>query len=233
MVKRIMPVVFTVIILIGLSACSVLDVIGDHSIKSFEALLSKLGAQVKEDEGFGGWSLESPDGEVRFLWSKDFSKTTPYDIYLEVNAQPFLDAGLEIEKLPENMLVGNKLLLGTDLGSNELTYNEDITPLASYKKIVELYRYHITYHAAMDHFGVDLENGNVMEWAKDMTTNDKDLVFVLNPEVFINAGADPNQIEGWIFAKVSTMDEKGNEIELDKLLKPFNLDGKDESTGGK
>lgn len=225
MIKKILLTAFSVIIMVGLAACSKLDVIGDQSIKSFDAVLNEVGDNVNEDTAFGGWSLESPDGDVRLVWSKDFSKTTSYDVYLELNAQPFLDAGLDTAKLPEGMLVGEKLILGTDLGNNGLTYNGDATPLASYKKIVELYRYNITYHAALDHFGIDLTNGNMFEWAKDMTTNDKDMVFALNPEVFINAGIDPNHIEGWVYAKVPTMDEKGKEIEVDKLLKPFDLDG--------
>ena len=64
----------------------------------------------------------------------------------------------------------------------------------------------------------------MFEWAKDMGSNDKDIVFVLNPEPFIEAGADPEAIEGWIFGKVKVMDAKGRMIEADKLLKPYNLD---------
>jgi hypothetical protein len=72
-------------------------------------------------------------------------------------------------------------------------------------------------------------NGNMFEWAKDMAKNNKDIVFVLNPEVFINVGVYPNSVERWVFAKVPTMDEKGNNIEVNKLLKSFDLDGKSES----
>lgn len=227
MMKKIILAAFSAIALVGLTACNKLDVIGEQSIKSFDAVLNEVGDNVNEDTSFGGWSLEAPDGAVRFVWSKDFSKTTTYDAYLELDTQPFIDAGLDASKLPDGMLVGDKLILGTDFGSDALSYNGEITPLASYKKIVELYRNNITYHMALDHFGVDLKNGNMLEWAKDMTTNDKDIVFVLNPEVFINAGVDPNNVEGWVFAKVPTMDEKGNDIEVDKLLKPFDFEGND------
>lgn len=227
MIKKIILTAFSAIALVGLTACNKLDVIGDQSIKSFDAVLNEVGDNVNEDTSFGGWSLEAPDGAVRFVWSQDFSKTTTYDAYLELDAQPFIDAGLDTSKLSDGILVGDKLILGTDFGSDALSYNGEITPLASYKKIVELYRNNITYHMALDHFGVDLKNGNMLEWAKDMTTNDKDIVFVLNPEVFINAGVDPNDVEGWVFAKVPTMDEKGNDIEVDKLLKPFDFEGND------
>jgi hypothetical protein len=75
----------------------------------------------------------------------------------------------------------------------------------------------------MDHYGINLGDGNLFEWAKNLNTNDKDIVFVLNPEPFIKAGVDPNRIEGWIFAKVPVEDEKGRMIEVDKILKPFDL----------
>lgn len=84
-------------------------------------------------------------------------------------------------------------------------------------------RVRIGYHEALDHYGIKLGNGNMFEWAKNMATNDKDIVFVLNPEPFIAAGADPSRIDGWIFAKVETKDDKGKPILADRLLKPFNL----------
>lgn len=56
-----------------------------------------------------------------------------------------------------------------------------------------------------------------------MDKNDKDMVFALNPEVFIQAGVDPQKVEGWVFAKVETMDMNGKDKEVDKFLKPFDL----------
>jgi hypothetical protein len=63
----------------------------------------------------------------------------------------------------------------------------------------------------------------MFEWAKDMSANDKDIVFVLNPKPFIDAGVDPDRVEGWVFARVTVDDESGKPVELDKFLKPFNL----------
>ena len=51
----------------------------------------------------------------------------------------------------------------------------------------------------------------------------KDMVFVLNPAPFITAGVEPNRVEGWVFAKVTVDDENGKPVELDKLLKPFDI----------
>ena len=87
------------------------------------------------------------------------------------------------------------LMVGTKLGGETLKYSGEVTPLASYEQIVKLKRSSIGYHGALDHYGVNLGGGNLFEWAKDMNTNDKDMVFVLNSEQFINAGLDPNAIK--------------------------------------
>lgn len=224
--KKLLLTAVTLLAVVGLSACGKLDVIGEKSVSSFDAVLTILGDKVTEDTEFGGWSLEAPDGTARFVWSKDFSKTTANDAQLIIDAQPFLNAGLDGSKLPEGMLVGDKIIVGTELGNDVLTYTGDATPLASYEQILKLYRDSIKYHLALDHYGVALSGGNMIEWAKDMTTNDKDLVFVLNPEVFLAAGTDPAKLEGWIYAPVETMDDNGKKITVDKFLKPFDLDGK-------
>jgi hypothetical protein len=225
MIKKLLLSALSITAILSLTACNKLDVVGDQSIKSFDAVVNILGEQVTEDTEFGGWSLASPDGGARFLWSEDYSKTTSNDVQLVVKAQPFIDAGLDVTKLPEGVLVGEDLILGTELGKDTLTYSGDTTPLSSYEQIVKLYRDNISYHAALDHYGVKLSNGNMFEWAKDMTTNDKDIVFVLNPDIFINAGVDTSKVEGWVFAQVETMDDNGKKITVDKFLKPFELDG--------
>ncbi|MDD3174148.1 MAG: hypothetical protein PHF63_10950 [Herbinix sp.] len=226
MKKKLLLTAFSFLVLLGFTACNKLDVIGDKSIISFDAVIKASGNQVTEDSGFGGWSLEAPDKTARLVWSKDYSKTSSLDVFIETDVQPFIDAGLDTSKLPEGMLLGDKIVVGTDMGNDTLTYDGDATPLASYKQIVNLYRGNLKYHATLDHFGIDMTNGNMFEWAKNMATNDKDMVFVLNPQVFIDAGVDPNKVNGWVFAKVETMDAKGKKIQVDKLLKPFDLDGK-------
>ncbi|OQB25275.1 MAG: hypothetical protein BWY11_00606 [Firmicutes bacterium ADurb.Bin182] len=222
MKKKIMLIALAITAIPILAACRQTDIIGNTSIKSFEAVIQAGGGSIAPDDQIGGWALTAPDGTSRFVWSRDFSKTE-FDIMVETDVQPFINAGLDKSKLPDGMVSGDKIVVGTDLGSDELKYEGDTTPIASYEKIVELYREYIGYHAALDHYGVDLTGGNMFEWAKDMRKNDKDIVFVLDPEVFLNAGVDPAKVEGWLFAKVSKMDEKGRPVEVDKFLKPFDI----------
>lgn len=219
--KSILIPVLLVATVIFAGCTSQLDVVADKSISSFESVINEL--PIEADSEDSSWILTAPDNSAKFLWSKDFSSTTDYDVKLEFDSQPFINAGLDISKLPEGVINGDKIILGTDLSDEKLTYNGEATPLDSYKKIVEKSRDSIGYHAALDHYGIDLENGNMFEWAKDISTNDKDIVFVLNPQMFIDAGVNPQEVEGWVFAKVETMDKDGKKIEVDKFLKPFDL----------
>jgi len=224
MKKKSVLLILSLTALFTLTACnSKIDVVGKTSIKSFEEILNIIPEQVTADEMNGGWSLNAPDESARFIWSKDYSKSPIHDVMLEFDAQPFIDAGLDVSKLPEGMVYEDKIMVGTKLGDDSISYKEEATPLASYEQIVKRYRESIKYHTALDHYGVDLANGNMFEWAKDMSKNDKDIVFVLNPQVFIDAGVDPTKVEGWVFAKVEKEDENGKKIQVDKFLKPFDL----------
>jgi hypothetical protein len=212
---------------LSLAACAGLkglDVVGQESVVSFSAMLNAVPDKAAPDAANGGWSLSAPDGAARFIWSENYSQSPLHDVMLEFDAQPFIDAGLDTGKLPENVaFYDHMLMVGVKLGNDELTYSGDPTPLTSFEHIVGKYRDAIGYHAALDHYGVDLGDGNMFEWAKDMSANDKDIVFVLNPRPFIDAGTNVGAVEGWTFAKVP-VDADGKPAEVDKLLKPFDLE---------
>lgn len=222
--KRVLLCVFLVVGMLMMAACSQLDVIGNGSVSSFEKVLIAIPDKVETVAGRDAWAIVSPDGSARYVWSADFSKSQMFDVLLELDAKPFLDAGLDASKLPESMaFYGDTITVGSKLGDTAWTYDGEKTALTAYAQIVSRHRDLIGYHAAMDHYGIRIGDGNMFEWAKDMSNNDKDAVFVLNPDPFIAAGVDPAQIEGWAFAKVDTMDSSGKMISVDKLLKPFNI----------
>ncbi|MDR0671650.1 MAG: hypothetical protein LBF64_04985 [Oscillospiraceae bacterium] len=202
-----------------LTACRALDVIGNDSVTSFAEVLDALPAA-----GAGNtWVLSAPDGAAAFIWSGDFSRTDVYDAWLELDAAPFAAAGLDPTRLPAGMAQGGRLVTGASLGAQAPAPEVSESPVLSYEQIVSQQRARIGHHTAMDHFGVDLGGGFMFEWARDMAANDKDIVFVLNPEPFRQAGADVSAIEGWTLAMVETMDEAGRPIEVEKLLKPFDI----------
>lgn len=203
------------------TACASSDVVGKVSKTSFKEVLNA--SDVEKDEMLGGWSLNAPDNTARFIWSSDFKTSAPHDVMLETDAKPFIDAGLDVSKLPAGMHSDGKIMVGQDLGDKAFSDNAKKTALASYEELVKLSREWIGYHEKLDHYGVDLGNGNKFEWAKDMSKNDKDIVFVLDPKIFITAGVDPTKVTGWKFAQVEMKDSQGKTIVADKFLKPFDL----------
>jgi len=224
MKKTVKLTAFFTLLAITAFSCSKLDVVGNDSVRAFNDLLNNAAQLVKEDSANKGWSLSAPNGGACFIWSKNFAESPTYDAMLELTAAPFIAAGLDPSKLPDYFIFRDGMLtVGTKLGNESLSYKGEATPLASYEQIVKLKRGSIGYHMQMDHYGINLGNGNMFEWAKNLTTNDKDIVFVLDPAPFIAAGTDPARIEGWAFAKVTVDDANGKPVQVDKILKPFDL----------
>ncbi|MDF2521301.1 MAG: hypothetical protein K0R84_1929 [Clostridia bacterium] len=225
MKKKVAIVAMALTGILALSACQATDVVAQKAVSSFEEVTNKLGENVAFDQGNNAWAITSPTGE-RFLIGKDFSGSL--DTAQEFDAKPFLDAGLDSSKLPAEQYrldpSTNKLIVLGEIGSQSFNYSADPKIIDTFNEIMRTNRAAVGYHANLDHYNIAMGNGNMFEWAKDMDTNDKDIVFVLNPEPFINAGVDPSKVEGWAFAKVEVMDENDKPIEVDKFLKPFELE---------
>lgn len=223
--KKMLVLTVAALSLLALAGCQASDVVGKVSVTSFEALLQKAPAEATE--GYTGWELKSPGGEA-FLWSSDFSAADQPDLMLQFDGTPFIDAGLDPGKLDKETYgydaATGLLSVRSELGPEAFTYSGEKTPLEAFRKLVETHRDSIGYHEALDHYGAALGNGNAFEWAKDMTVNDKDMVFVLNPEPLIAAGVSPTQVEGWAFAQVEVKDADGKPTLTDKFLKPYSLD---------
>jgi hypothetical protein len=228
---------------LSLASCAETDVVAKVAVTSFDAVVQKLGDKVSYSADDKSWLVTSPAGD-KFLVALDFSRPNADgeapDFELDFDAAPFLAAGLDVAKLPMADGLGYKLEMGRfmlhfDWGTAALKAASDGSKapdaatapaaglVATFKQIIASYRDRIGYHEKLDHYGFALGDGNMVEWAKDMATNDKDLVFVLNPAPLIAAGLDPNKVEGWVFAKVEIKDANGKAQLVDKLLKPFNL----------
>lgn len=210
-----------IVSMVTMTACSKLDVIGNDSKKAYRELLEAIPNKVTNNQA-GSWKIEAPDQSAAFLWSSDYNQTDT-DVWMEVDIIPFLEAGLDITKLPKGMVSTNKLIVGQNLGGTSFDYEGEITPLNSMENLIRNDRELLGYHASLDHFGIDLSGGNMFEWAKDINTNDLDMVFVLDPEVFEEAGTDLDAIQGWIYGEVMGMNDKGKMYKVHKLLKPFDV----------
>ena len=216
---------------IGVVSCSATDVVAKVADTSFKAVVDASGNRVAWSSVDEAWSLLSPSGD-KVSFSTDFARTKADsglgDLEFSFDAAPFIAAGLQIENLPKAEglryeLKDDRFLIQFELGSQAFEPGSQKSFEATFTQVVKTQRDRIGYHAALDHYGIELGNGNMFEWAKDLAKNDKDIVWVLNPEPFITAGVDPARLEGWAFAQVETMDEAGKTVFVDKLLKPFNI----------
>lgn len=224
--KKMLLVFVTLGLVFIFAGCQATDVVGKVAITSFEDVVALDSNQVTFDEMNNGWALSSPGGE-RFVWGKDFSSADKPDFMIELDATPFVNAGLDGSKLDKEMYLfdpsTNILMVRAEVGNDSLGASDTTKPMDTFKAIVNTYRENIGYHEKLDHYGVKMGGGNMFEWAKDMSTNEIDIVFILDPQALIDAGVDPAKVEEWKFAEVEVKDDQGKPIIVDKFLKPYNL----------
>jgi len=147
---------------------------------------------------------------------------------LTLDAAPFLEAGLEIARLPSgpdlSWTVEDGRLTGRFiLGSAPLGGKPAGSPSDHLAALAAASRDRIGYHAQMGHYGLSLGGGSLVEWAADLSKNDKDWVLVLDPGFLSAAGADTSGIRGWTLAKVPVDGPDGRMVEVEKLLLPYDL----------
>ena len=221
MKKRIIIISLSALALVGLSACANTDIIAKVAVSSFGKVATA--SDVQKDDLLSGWSLTSSDKTSKFIWSGDYKASAPHDVMIETDATPFIAAGLDISKLPAGIYNEGKIMVGQTLGEQSFPTTAKATAIGSFAEMVKLSRNALGYHEVLDHYGIDLGNGNKFEWAKDMAKNDKDIVFILDPKMLVDAGVDPVKVTGWVFAKIEVMDSNGKKVEVEKFLKPFNI----------
>ena len=113
MKSKIIVIVISLVALVSFSACQKLDVVGNVAKTSFADVLAAIPEQIESDDMNKGWSLNAPDQTARFIWSEDYSKSPTHDVMLEFDVKPFMEAGLDINKLDSGIVVGDKIMLGT------------------------------------------------------------------------------------------------------------------------
>ncbi|MEW6548308.1 MAG: hypothetical protein AB1407_02495 [Spirochaetota bacterium] len=218
-----------IVLAFALGGCAGTDVVGKFARTSFNAVLGASNDRARFLEETGTWALSSPDGDLVFF-SSNFAREAKGegDAGFSLDAKPFLAAGMDPSRLPsidglKYGFEGDRLVMRFELGDDAFSGEAVKSFEETFSEVVRTQRGRIGYHEKLDHYGISLGDGNMFEWAKDMSKNDKDIVWVLNPEPFIALGIDPSKLEGWIFAKVETKDEKGQPVFVDKLLKPYNI----------
>ncbi len=214
-INKITALALVVATIFTLTACSQTDVVAKDSVRAFGEIIDAIPAREYEQ---GRWVIQAPDGTAWF----SFDNTS---VSMVVDAAAFVAAGLEPSKLENTgehaLNVGRDSIFFTSPSVDMLNQNAKDSPLLQFEDNIKSLREYLGYHTALDHYGIEL-GGGMFEWAKDIAKNDKDIVFVLDPQPFIDAGVKVDSIEGFVVAKVETMVD-GKTVEVDRLLKPFNV----------
>ena len=195
------------------TGCASTDVVQKYSKQSFSDILK--GDPSLVSQGKNNDYILTVDGKTLLTVSRDYSKSEE-DIVLSTPIQPFVNAGLDVSKLGKGYRADStNLYLVTDFGRRT---REKDTPEQALFESVTADRKALTYHQALDHYGIVL-NGGKFEFAKDYTKNDKDIVFAIAAKPLRDLGVDVKKVEGWTFKTMK--DESGKDVDL--LLKPYNL----------
>lgn len=215
MKKHLLGITALALTLLLLSGCAGLDVILRDAPKSLDAMIAVNPALVSAPTMDSPYFALSVDGATKLLVSKDYSLSTE-DVLFETPLKPFVDAGLDVSKLPANYRAdAENLYLTVDFGSDKgekSSLTDALMASAKFDRSI------LGYHAALDHYGVTLPGGK-FEWAKDYATNDKDIVFVLAAKPLADLGVDVQNIDGWVF--MTMQDDAGKDFDV--LLKPYSL----------
>ena len=216
--KKILPVALALALVAALlTGCAATDVILKYSPASLDTIVEKFPAIVTDSTQTDHYFNLSADGETVLKVSHDFSLTSAEDVVIQTPLKPFLDAGLDPAKLGAGYRTDDtSLYLVADFGAGTGMQN---TITSSLFESVKADRSALTYHVDLDHYGIKLPAGK-FEWAKDESTNDKDIVFVINAKPLADLGVDVKNVSGWIFKTMK--DDAGKDFDV--LLKPFSLE---------
>jgi len=235
---EIKKILFVMLILLSasvfLAGCAKIDVVSKYSKESFNKIAKDRVKEIAEGAK-KGFEMSSTAGDVFGIsYIKSAEKdtgTVGLEIYEIVDAKPFLDAGLNVDRLISEVVYydaqNNKLVIKKNLNNiKKKDFSEEKAKTISglYDMMIDANREILGYHEKLGHFGLSFGEGYMLEWAKDMTKNEKDIVWVLDPTPLVSAGLNPDSIESWTYTKVPVMDKDGRKLEVEKFLRAYNLE---------
>jgi hypothetical protein len=215
--KKIAAIIMaTVLAGLLLAGCTETDVVLKYSPGSLDKIITAYPSLITDNTTTDHYFYLTQDKETTLKVSHDYSMTGDEDIAIVTPLKPFTDARLDVTKLGTGYKAdGDKLILAGSYGEGtgkQSTITDSVFQSVKYDRTV------LTYHQALDHYGIKMTAGK-FEWAKDYTNNDKDIVFALYAKPLADIGVDVQQIDGWIFKTMQ--DENGNDVDM--LVKPYDM----------
>lgn len=218
--KKILVITTVLVLAVAvLAGCGGTDVVLKYAPGSFQKIVDKYPNLITDKTTEEHYYYFTIDGETTLKISHDYDLTGTEDIVIATPLKPFVDAGLDVTKLTSGYRAdADTFYLTVDDGNGT---GMKKTVKDSLFESVKADRANLTYHQTLDHYGIKLTQGK-FEWAKDYTTNDKDVVFVLLAQPLKDLGVDVNNISGWIFMTLKDPDGTSTDV----LVKPADLDVK-------
>lgn len=178
------------------ASCSNLDVIKTGARKSFVELAAVSGYAASGDS----LVIETEEITLTFV-----PQSEGYGLIVSIPIAPLLSAGLDLSRLSTAAHQGIRMHSATD-SQLELAFDfpfadkikRSSEPAELFDILVSRSSNSVGYHHELDHYGFILSGGAMLEWAADVTTNDKDIVLILPPAVFEQAGFDAARQSRWL-----------------------------------
>ena len=200
----------SITIAFALSANEAFDVVANYAITSFE----KLGERPAPASTGRLYEVRSPAETEAFLYGER--------VQLAFDLAAFATAGFDPDKFESEITEEDGWLkIVSEMVEGVDTSNADA--LSVFENVIRNGRSHLEYHMEHDLFELHLGGGHTFRWAKDPQTNTRGMTFVLNPEPFIEAGLDPDQLEGWTQADVTMMHGPQRGQTVPRLLRNYSF----------
>ena len=123
----------------------------------------------------------------------------------------------------DNLYPGKKSIYFDSPGFDMLNRNVKDSALAQFEYDIIILREYISFNAKTNRYILRIEAGNMFGWTKDINSEEASIVFILDPESFVEAGVDPEKIEGWLYIQLET-EENGETINAYKFVKTISLE---------
>ena len=229
--KGIAVIALSSVIVLSLAACgnkNVEENITDRGVNAFNEIVKTYPDKKGFHDPMQHWGFEVESGE-KFEWSNDMSANKA-DFAMVVQAEPLINAGLDVEKLDKNVWLYEEagkdtmgmeqpalLILPYDISDTQLTSDDSDESMMA---LLTADADNLIYHEDQQHYVLNLGGTNEIIWTEELGLNDSDMVFVLEAESLIAAGLDVDKLEGsgWVFKEASDVDKTP-----DQIIKTYDL----------
>ena len=205
--------IIVIVLAFTLSENPKLDVVANHAVESFKTF-----GEIIKINGYDErlYNVYSPDGTEVFSYGES--------VQLTIDAGWFTAAGFDPDKFNgEAILEDSRLTFISDYvkgvanGSNIFD---------TFENILRSNRHALEYHTDHVLFELHLGGGNAFRWAKDWRTNTRGMTFVLNPQPFVEAGLELENLQGWALTNVNIMHGQESGQTVPRLLKNYSFEVK-------